>query len=206
MTKYGIHSIMNRREFVTKTAATCSLICCGGVSLSSLLRSGQEASTSAEKHKFLKDAGMSYNDIFQMAVGRLYLPTVKAVAAEIGMDKLQKVLMEDIKKRVADQVKNLPSRELPAFAQFFKNPNPFTANTWTMEIVQDSDEVLEMRFSECLWAKTFKEATAADIGFKLICSGDYVTAEAFNPNIKLIRDKTLMQGHDCCNHKYVVKG
>jgi len=197
---------MNRREFVTKTAATCSMICCGGIGLSSLLRAGQEGSTSAEKHKFLKDAGMSYNDIFQMAVGRLYLPTVKAVAAEIGMDKLQKVLMEDIKKRVADQVKNLPSRELPAFAQFFKNPNPFTANTWTMEIVQDSDEVFEMRFSECLWAKTFKEANAADIGFKLICSGDYVTAEAFNTKIKLIRDKTLMQGHDCCNHKYVVKG
>ena len=195
---------MNRREFVTKTAATCSLICCGGVSLSRLLRAGQEASAPAEKHKFLMDAGMSYNDIFQLAIGRLYLPTVKAVAAEMGMDKLQKLLMDDIKKRVADQVKNLPNREFSTFAQFFKNPNPFTANTWTMEIVQDSDKVLEMRFSECLWAKTFKEANAADIGFKLICSGDYVTAEAFNPKIKLIRDKTLMQGHDCCNHKYVV--
>lgn len=195
---------MKRREFVTKTAATCSLICCGGVSLSSLLRAGQEGSTSAEKHKFLKDAGMSYNDIFQMSIGRLYLPTVRAVAAEIGIDKLQKVLLEDMKKRVADRVKNLPSRELKDFTQFFKNPNPFQANTLTMEIVQDSDKVFEMRFSECLWAKIFKEANAADIGFKLICCGDYVTAEAFNPKIRLIRDKTLMQGHDCCNHKYVV--
>ena len=204
MTEFGVRSPMNRREFVTRTAAACSLFCCGGVSLSSLLRAGQEGSTSAKKHKFLKDAGMSYNEIFQMAIGRLYLPTVKAVAAEIGLDKLQKVLMEDIKKRVAEQVKNLPSHELPDFAQFFKNPNPFTANTWTMEIVQDSDKVLEMRVSECLWAKTFREANAAELGFKLVCSGDYVTAEAFNPKIKLIRDKTLMQGHDCCNHKYVV--
>jgi hypothetical protein len=148
---------------------------------------------------------MSYNQIFQMSIGRLFLPTVKAVAAEIGMDKLQKVLMEDMKKRVAEQVKNLPSRELQNFAQFFKSPDPFSANTLTFKIVQDSDKVFEMSVSECLWAKTFKEANAADIGFKLICSGDYVTAEAFNPNIKLIRDKTLMQGHDCCNHKYVVK-
>ncbi len=120
---------MNRRELVAKTAATCSLICCGGVSLSSLLRASQEGSTAAEKHKFLKDAGMSYNDIFQMAIGRLYLPVIRAVSAEIGMDKLQQVLLQDMKKRVADQVKNLPSRELPAFAQFFKKPNPFTANT-----------------------------------------------------------------------------
>jgi hypothetical protein len=105
---------------------------------------------------------------------------------------------------MADQLKTLPSREFPTFKQFFKNPNPFTANTWTMEIVEDSEEVLEMKFSECLWAKTFKDAKAADIGFKLICLGDYVTAEAFNPKIKLIRDKTLMQGHECCNHKYVL--
>jgi hypothetical protein len=205
MKKSGFHSLMNRREFVTKTAAACSLICCGGASLTSLLRAGQEDSAPAEKHKFLKDAGMSYNQIFQMSIGRLYLPTVKAVAAEIGMDKLQKVLLEDMKKRVEKQVKNLPSRELQNFAQFFKSPDPFSANTLTFEIVQDSDKVFEMRVSECLWAKTFKEAKAADIGFKLICSGDYVTAEAFNPNIKLIRDKTLMEGHDCCNHRYVVK-
>jgi hypothetical protein len=205
MTKAGIRSLMNRREFITKTAATCSLICSGGVGLSGLLFAGQESSPSAEKHKFLRDAGMSYNDIFKMSVGRLYIPTIRAVAAEMGMDKLQKLLLEDMKKQVADQVKNMPSRDFSAFTQFFKNMNPFTANTLTFEIVQDTEKVFEMRFSECLWAKTFKEANAADIGFKFICSGDYVTAETFNPNIQLIRDKTLMQGHDCCNHKYVLK-
>jgi hypothetical protein len=202
MTEFGVRSPMNRREFVTKTAAACSLFCCGGGSLFALFRHGQEA---AKKHKFMLDAGMSYNEVFQMAIGRLYLPTIEAVATEIGMDKLQKVLLEDMKKRVADQVKNLPSRELKDFAGFFKSPDPFSANTLTLKIVQDTDQVFEMRVSECLWAKTFKDSNAADIGFKLICSADYVTAEAFNPKIKLIRDKTLMQGHDHCNHKYVVK-
>lgn len=204
MTDSGFRSLMNRREFVTRTVAACSLIC-GGGSLFALLRDGQEGGASTEKHKFLKDAGMTYNDVFQYAVGRLYIPTMRAAEAKFGMDELQKAIMDGMRKRIEAQVKNLPSRELPALAQFFKTPNPFTANTWTMEIVQDSDKVFEMRFSECLWAKTFKEANAADLGFKLICSADYVTAEAFNPKIKLIRDKTLMQGHDCCNHKYVVK-
>jgi hypothetical protein len=169
-----------------------------------MLHGGQEKGISEKKHKFMKDAGMSYNDIFQMAVGRLYVPTIRAVEAEIGMDRLQQILLEEMKNRMEAQLKSLPSRDFPVFKQFFKNPNPFTANTWTMEIVQDSEEVLAMRFTECLWAKAFKDAKAADIGFKLICLGDYVTAEAFNPKIHLIRDKTLMQGHDCCNHKYVL--
>lgn len=205
MTEFRVPSPMKRREFVTRTAAACSLFCCGGGSLFALLRHGQEAGASVAKHKFLKDAGMSYDEIFQMAVGRLFLPTMRVVVDKFGMDEVQTAIMDGMKQRVKEQVKNLPSRELPDFAQFFKSPDPFSANTLTLKIVQDSDKVFEMRVSECLWAKTFREANAADLGFKLVCSGDYVTAEAFNANIKLIRDKTLMQGHDCCNHKYVVK-
>jgi hypothetical protein len=154
----------------------------------------------------MRDAGMSYNDVFQLAVGRIYLPTMRAVAAKFGLDELQKAVMDGTRKQVEALAKDLPSRDLPIFAGIFKNPDPFTANTWEMTIVQDSDKVFELRVSECLWAKTFRAAEAADLGFKLVCSADYVTAEAFNPNIKLVRDKTLMQGHDCCNHKYVVKG
>ena len=205
MIKFENRSSMNRREFVTRAAAACSLFCCGGGSLFALLRNGQEAGSSAAKHKFLKDAGMSYNEIFQMAVGRLYLPTMKIVVDKFGMDDVQGAILDGMKQRIKEQVENLPSRELQDFAQFFKSPDPFSANTLTFKIVQDSDKVFEMRVSECLWAKTFREAKAADLGFKFICYADYVTAEAFNEKIKLIRDKTLMQGHDYCNHKYVVK-
>jgi hypothetical protein len=47
---------------------------------------------------------------------------------------------------------------------------------------------------------------AADIGFATVCFTDYATAAAFNPKLKMIRSKTLMQGHDCCNHRYVMEG
>jgi hypothetical protein len=59
--------------------------------------------------------------------------------------------------------------------------------------------------TECLWAKTFLDANAADIGFACVCFPDYAVAQAFNPKMKMIRDKTLMQGHDCCNHRYVIE-
>jgi hypothetical protein len=62
-----------------------------------------------------------------------------------------------------------------------------------------------MKVTECLWAKTFREADAADIGYRCICRADYVTAKAFNPKLELVRDKTLMQGHACCNHRYVMQ-
>ena len=80
---------------------------------------------------------------------------------------------------------------------------PIAAHSLTMEIIRDTDTVFEMRVTECLLAKVYREAKAADLGFNCVCWADYAQAEAFNPKIKLIRDKTLMQGHDHCNHKYV---
>jgi predicted ArsR family transcriptional regulator len=38
--------------------------------------------------------------------------------------------------------------------------------------------------------------------YRLACSTDFHTAGAFSARIGFERTKTLMQGHDCCNHQY----
>lgn len=76
-------------------------------------------------------------------------------------------------------------------------------STLTKEIVEDTEKAFELKVTECIWADTFLRAKAGDIGYAWVCWGDYSWAEGFNPKVKMIRDKTLMQGHDCCNHRYV---
>ena len=75
-----------------------------------------------------------------------------------------------------------------------------------MEILEDTETAFELKVTECIQATVFRDANAADIGYARVCWGDYAWAEGFNPNIKLVRDKTLMQGHDYCNHRYVWEG
>jgi hypothetical protein len=71
--------------------------------------------------------------------------------------------------------------------------------------IEDTDKVFEIEVAECLVAAVFLQAKAADIGYASVCWGDYAWAEGFTPKIKLIRDKTLMQGDAYCNHKYVLE-
>jgi hypothetical protein len=75
-----------------------------------------------------------------------------------------------------------------------------------MEIVEDTEKAFELKITECIWADTFLKAKAGHIGYAWVCWGDYAWAEGFNPKIKMVRDKTLMQGHDRCNHRYIWTG
>ena len=74
-----------------------------------------------------------------------------------------------------------------------------------MGIVEDTESAFEIKVSECLWAETFRAQDAGDIGFAWICYADYSWPQGFNPKLKMIRDKTLMEGHEYCNHRYVIE-
>ena len=97
---------------------------------------------------------MSYEDLSQFVVGRL-VSIVGSVAEKVGIDVVQKAVLEGTQKRMADRVKNMPRRDLSVFTQNFKSKDPFNVNTWTKDIIEDTDTVFEMRVTECIWAKTF---------------------------------------------------
>ncbi|MBH5386796.1 L-2-amino-thiazoline-4-carboxylic acid hydrolase [Bradyrhizobium diversitatis] len=46
------------------------------------------------------------------------------------------------------------------------------------------------------------EIGEAELGFLLICTADFATAEGFGPDIKLTRTQTIMQGASHCDFRY----
>ena len=56
--------------------------------------------------------------------------------------------------------------------------------------------------TECLFAKTFRENDAHKIGYAAICNTDFACIREFNPEIKLTRNKCLMNEDDCCLFEY----
>ena len=54
----------------------------------------------------------------------------------------------------------------------------------------------------CPYADTFKELGATEWGYRLYCAADPPLVEGFNENIGFRRTRTLMEGHDCCDHFY----
>ena len=159
-------------------------------------------------HKFLEDSNMTFQEVFDFAFKSL-IPVLQGLAKELGKDHfleaLRKVAFECALKTGQDTARQLQSNDLAAF-KAAGEPGHFGKHVLTLEIVKDTPQVFEVQVTECLWAKTFREMGAAEIGYSLICHRDYADCQGFNPRITLIRSKTLMQGDDCCNHRFVWEG
>jgi len=211
MDKKILSDSLNRRRFLTNILPSGAILCLGGNNLLDTSRTHTKQKIPIAKHKFLKKFGMSFEGVFQFKYGP-YISTLQRLANIIGKDKFIKMLKKASSEVAKQSVKNIiPNLPRNNFDTYIKTMifNPLFKNTLSMEIVEKTDKVLELKITECLWAKTvheLKEPDAVDIGYALVCYPEIAKTEAFNPKLKVIRTKTLMQGHDCCNIRIVWKG
>ena len=159
-------------------------------------------------HKFKNKFEISYEDFM---VGR-FQPMVgitRKLISELGEEKALQLVSEFIEEISIMQTKKTveknPVENFSQFKEVFKKQmtSEFMKNSSSFTIVEDSDEKLEFNFSECLWAESMKKlGFDGEKGYKICCKADFAMATAFHPNVKLTRTKTLMQGHESCNHCY----
>jgi hypothetical protein len=161
------------------------------------------------KHKFLEGSNMTFQEVFDLAFKRI-VPVLQGLAKELGEDQfleaLERVAFESALQTGQDRARQLPRNDFAAFTGSGEERSHFSQHALTLEIVEDTPQVFAVKVTECLWAKTFREMGAADIGYLLVCHTDYADCQGFNPRITMTRSKTLMQGDDCCNHRFAWEG
>jgi len=202
----------SRREFLLNILPAGTLFCLGCGNLS-VWTAGQDAQKVVEeKHKFQEDEGMSYEEVFRFAIKNIHIRLLKGLSQRLkDIDFIETLKAVTYERAVEAGRKAVEKSPLVDFATYRAQrrqafTDPFSRHVFTYTIAEDSEKALEWKFIECLWAKAFREADAADIGYATMCYGDYGRAEALRPKIRFTLTKTLMQGHDCCNHRYVWEG
>lgn len=205
----------SRREFLQGLFPAGALLYsgCGLLSASSRLQN------KPAKHKFLEDSGLTMREAFRFAFLWTYIPMMEALAAQIGREKLVEMVKEATGIYCAQQTRSfaqrLQKKDRDAFFSMdtlettidnAEHRKHFWSRAITTQSIEDTPKSYEMKVTECLWAQTFREANAGDIGFASICYGDEAMAAAFDQRLKFIRTKALMKGDDCCHFRYVWEG
>ena len=199
-------NILGRRELLTQAAPACALACLGLARAPEALAAGADL-LPQEVHKFdqARDVKLSSRASTRMQYSQFFrfIQNLRDQVGEPELIRLLKLHSTSVGQSQGEQqAARFADTEFKTFvAQFRPEGYP---NSLTMEIVEDTENAYEIRVTECVWASVFKEAGLdGEIGHAAVCNMDYTWPTAFNPKFRMERDRTLMQGHDSCNHRYV---
>jgi len=130
----------------------------------------------------------------------MFVTAVRAIQKEYGSDGMN-VIRKAFNDQIIEQSQELKTKgdSLKFFCSYIGTPG---IHEWKMN--ENSDSIKSYCFTKCMWAAVFKELNAQDIGL-WICDGDFIATKSFSSKIKLTRTKTLMEGHDSCNHTFYVE-
>ena len=202
---------LDRRDFITKSLACGAIV---GMGCPGLLAMNIQESVSnpvQDEHKFQTATNFTYEQLFNFTFRSWFISYMKRLQEEIGTEKFLELLTKagdkHYRSRVMSNFEKIEDKSVQSLIENFWVPtqkSKFGNAIMTIEIPEKSPNKGTVKMTECLFAKTFRENDAGDIGYAAICHADFAVAKAFNPKIKLIRNKCLMEGDDCCLFEYTL--
>jgi len=133
-------------------------------------------------------------------------PIYKEMVTELGGEKAQSILGNAIRKAAIEEASEFAGKapdgttSLRSFIDLFE--------LWTaggaleIEVHEESETRFSFDVTRCQYAETYREMGIGQIGHLLSCNRDASFCEGYDPNIKLDREQTIMNGADRCTFRY----
>ncbi|MBR0694655.1 L-2-amino-thiazoline-4-carboxylic acid hydrolase [Bradyrhizobium lablabi] len=149
---------------------------------------------------------MSVSVIEQAKIqAQVLVPLVKALQAELGearANALVRKALGDVYRGHGEtfwRAKNETSvgtSVASAFATYARD------DALEYKVIAQSQDAFEFDVTRCRYAEFYKELGEPELGFLLVCTADFATADGFGGDIKLTRTQTIMQGASHCDFRY----
>ena len=136
---------------------------------------------------------------------QILIPLIKTFQAELGEERanaLVRKALGDLYRRLGEQwwrakgSKNVGENLASAFAAFARG------DALDYNVRTQSQDAYEFDVTRCRYAEFYQELGEPELGFLLICSADFPFANGFDPDVKLARSQTIMQGASHCDFRY----
>jgi len=136
------------------------------------------------------------------------VPLVKTLQAELGEERANAIVRKALGKQMREwgqqwwraQNEQSPVEKIAALLPFFS-----AGNAIDYEMIKKTPEALEFNITGCRYAQFYKELGVPELGFLLVCSGDFPMTEGFGAEVQFTRTQTIMQGASHCDFRYLLK-
>ena len=149
---------------------------------------------------------MSVSVIDQAKIqAQVLLPLVKALQAELGearANALVRKALADLYRRYGEEFwrtkneQDLGKAVSSAFKTYARD------DALAYNVIEQSQDAFSFDVTRCAYAEFYKALGEPELGFLLVCTADFATAEGFGSDVKLTRTQTIMQGAPHCDFRY----
>lgn len=138
---------------------------------------------------------------------RIAGPLIKAFIEEFGQDRVLTIVSRLIKSLARESGAELAQKMgSDTIAYFSRGLSAWKAGgALEMEELELTQTRYNFDVIRCRFADMYKKLGMEDLGFVLSCSRDFDLVEGFNPKMKLVRTKTIMEGYDRCDFRITLE-
>jgi hypothetical protein len=140
------------------------------------------------------------------AQSEVLIPLIRRLETEMGSERahsiLREVLSEYYRSMASTFVKESGGDHMAAFLKFAEVST--AGDAIEIEPRESPPGRMDVDVVRCDYAKFFQALGEPELGFLLVCSGDFPVADALG--IGLERSQTIMQGADHCDFHWILTG
>jgi hypothetical protein len=138
---------------------------------------------------------------------RILAPMLDAFSREFGRERVLEITRDVIIDIARKQGQSLAeSMRGNSLAHFDDSMDAWKkGDAIQVEVLESSEESFSFNVTRCKYAEMYRELGISELGSILSCCRDFSLIEGFNPDVKLTRTQTLMEGAGFCDFRYEVK-
>lgn len=133
---------------------------------------------------------------------RILRPFVTVLSARYGADEVKAMLSEVVEAAATEvgEAMNRGDGSLEAFAEAWEPW--FRGGALETEILELTPEHWSFNVTRCRYAELYRSLGMAELGATLSCNRDAALIKGFDPDVRLERTQTLMEGKGYCDFRY----
>jgi predicted ArsR family transcriptional regulator len=135
---------------------------------------------------------------------RILLPVVEALAKEFGRERVVSIVRDVIVEVARAQGQEIAARmgdgSLRSLVTALQDWQK--GDAYRMDVLEQTEERFAFNVTRCRYAEMYRALGIPEMGALLSCNRDFALIEGFNPDMRLTRTQTIMEGAPHCDFRF----
>ena len=148
------------------------------------------------------------NRIEKRAIEALAIaPVIRAVSQRIGRDEALAILQEVNQQEAFQRGQSMMEKEGQNGIEELVNEVAGwgEGGVWEMDVLEQTSTTYFFNVTRCPYYEKYRELGLEEFGVGFSCCRDEPFARGFNPQLELVRTKTIMEGANHCDFRYYLR-